>query len=562
MKGILHTIFVGMWILFGVDPLSAQNPTLAYAIQFTDKSHSPYSIDQPSDFLSPKAIDRRLALQIAIDETDLPISPTYIDLLENTCHCTVNTKSKWFNTAVVHLADSTALSSIRQLDCVSQVYYLGNVIPPHTNRTTTTKWEENTDYPSEVMYSQTMYGRGKEQIEMLNGHLLHELGYTGKGMDIAVIDAGFSGVDYLPIFERLRSEGRIRMTRDFAFDHSDMVYNWSNHGTSVLSILAGSIRDSLIGTAPEANYFLFRSENVTSETPQEEYNWAAAAELCDSLGIDIINTSLGYSGFDDPQLSYQYADMDGNTTIITRAADWAAGKGMLIINSAGNEGDDPWHYITAPADGDSVLAVGAVNLLAQHAPFSGYGPSYDQRTKPNVCTIGQDAAYAAMDSTIRRGNGTSFSAPVLTGMAACLWQAFPQKRSMEIFHAIEQSAHRYLHPNDELGYGIPNFWHAFQLLQSSTNPIGELQIELFPNPCADYLNLVLKSNSTAEVLLEIYSADGKRVIQESGVLWSQPTGVLQFKSSIERLAAGCYTLIVRAGDQQSTAKFMKLPTER
>jgi len=534
----------------------AQNHSYSYAVKFTDKHNSPFSLSRPEEFLSAKTVAKRIQFHLGFDAHDLPVNPTYIEQVEQLCHCKVASSSKWFNAVVLRLNDTLAIASIEQLPFVKEVDLVGSYT---ANRALAEASKTNIEnVATNDAYTESIYGKGTIQIEMLNGQLLHELGFDGSGIDLAVLDAGFVSTDRLPAFEKLRNEGRIKMTRDFAFDSGSEVFSWSTHGNSVLSIMAGESIGNLVGTAPKANYFLFRTENVLSETPEEEYNWAAAAELCDSLGIDILNTSLGYSVFDDSTMNYTYADMDGNTTIITRAADMAAAKGMLVINSAGNEGDDTWHYITAPADGDSVLTIGAVDSLRQHAFFSSYGPSADGRVKPNVAIMGQATAYAGTDSSFYRGNGTSFSAPVLSGMAACLWQAFPQKSNMEIFHAIEQSAHLYHNPNDQLGFGIPDFWKAFQLLQKDTKNIGELQAQAFPNPCIDYLNVVLTYPLTAEVQYSIYDIAGREVYKDKGFLTNNQVGVLQLNEVVRSLAAGNYTLHLESDGKHSLVKFVKI----
>lgn len=535
---------------------AAQSHSHSYVVKFTDKHNTPFSLSRPEEFLSQKTISKRIQFNVGFDAYDLPVNPNYIEQVEQLCHCKVAYSSKWFNAVVLRLNDTLAISFIEQLPFVKEVELIGTY---SSNRALTesnkTALENNATNDA---YIESIYGKGTAQIEMLNGQLLHELGFNGTGIDLAVLDAGFVSTDRLPAFEKLRNEGRIKMTRDFAFGSGSEVFSWSTHGNSVLSIIAGESMGNLTGTAPKANFFLFRTENVLSETPEEEYNWAAAAELCDSIGIDIINTSLGYSVFDDSTMNYTYADMDGNTTIITRAADMAAAKGMLVINSAGNEGDDDWHYITAPADGDSVLTIGAVDSLRQHAFFSSYGPSSDGRVKPNVSTMGLATAYAGTDSSFYRGNGTSFSAPVLSGMAACLWQAFPQKSNMEIFSAIEQSAHLYHNPNDALGYGIPDFWRAFQLLQSETQSIGELQVQTFPNPCIDYLNIILTNPLAAEVSYSIYDIAGREIYKDKGFLSNNTVGVLQLNEAVRTLSAGNYTLRLELDGKQSVVKFVKI----
>lgn len=546
-------------LLLGSGVVAAQEQTGLQnaAIHLMDKNHSPYSLDRPEEFLSPKALEKRAARGIGFDALDLPVSPYYLEQIEQRCRCTPAYASKWFNAIVLRNVDAPLLRELEHLPFVKKIVPLGTATADGAQRSADKLHIEEAQSGT-AHYSEGMYGKGTEQITMLNGHLLHTMGFDGSGMDIAVIDAGFPLVPELAVFEKLRSEGRIKMTRDFAFGQGDAVYDRSTHGTSVLSIIAGYLQDSLIGTAPGANYYLLRTENVLSETLEEEYNWAAAAELCDSLGVDILTTSLGYSTFDDPTTNHTYEDMDGNTCIITIASDIAAAKGMLVINSAGNEGDDPWHYITAPADGDSVMAVGAVNAQRQHAFFSSYGPSYDGRVKPNVCTMGQAAAYAAQDGTIRRGNGTSFSAPVLSGMAACLWQAFPDRTNMEIFRAIEQSANLYHAPNDALGYGIPDFWKAFIILQQNTQPKTDWGLQAFPNPCTDYLNITLRNAPTSTMEYTIYDALGRPVYSDSGIHVSHNAGVLQLNEAVRQLAVGVYTLQLRADGAEETVRFVKV----
>jgi len=274
-----------------------QTERYSYAVKFTDKNNLPFSLNHPEDFLSKKTIERRLRFNIGFDEYDLPVNPSYITQVEQLCHCSVANKSKWFNTVTLRLSNDDCILAIEQLPFVKDVQLLGSYANNREDLSSL-KLEITDEDLSQNNYSEGMYGKGLEQIEMLNGHLLHELGFDGTGIDLAVLDAGFTSVEKLPVFENLRNDGRIKMTRDFAFGTGSEVYSWSSHGTSVLSIMAADLIDSLIGTAPKANYFLFRTENVTSETPEEEYNWAGAAELCDSLGIDILNTSLGYSQFE------------------------------------------------------------------------------------------------------------------------------------------------------------------------------------------------------------------------------------------------------------------------
>jgi serine protease AprX len=401
------------------------------------------------------------------------------------------------------------------------------------------------------------YGEGFRQIEMLNGHLLHAMQHTGKGVRIAQFDSGWNLSDVLPAFENLRNEGRIAMTRDFVFTSSPDVFVLSNHGTFVLSTMASWWPDSLIGTAPDATYYLFRTEDPLSENLVEEDNWVAAAELSDSLGIDIINSSLGYSLFDDPEMNHTYGDMNGNTTRCSIAADIASEKGILVVNSAGNSGNSAWRFITAPSDGDHVLAVGAVDANEVKAGFSGFGPSSDGEVKPNVAAMGQATAYAALDSTVRTGNGTSFSSPVIAGLAACLMEAFPEKSNFEIKDAIEKSASQYNQPNDSLGYGIPDFMLAYQILQGNSQPgAGDFAAMLFPNPCNHELTVVLNDAEYCDISYEIYDASGKRVFEGTGMYQDDSYGILKF-SGMDLLSPGHYSLHLGRAGRHSVLNFIK-----
>jgi len=341
----------------------------------------------------------------------------------------------------------------------------------------------------------------------LGGVDLHNQGFLGNNIIIAVFDAGFTGVNTLPIFDNLWTNNQILDLYDFV-DNDYNVFEASSHGTMVLSTMGGYMADSLIGTAPFASYMLFRTEDSNSETLLEEDNWAAAAEYADSSGVDIINSSLGYTIlYDDLTNSHAYSDMDGNSTIITNAADLAASRGILVVNSAGNSGNNDWYYIGAPADGDSVLAVGAVSDIGEIASFSSRGPSFDGRVKPNVCAQGVLTVVADLDSTIRVANGTSFSAPLISGLAACLWEANSSWSNMDLLNHIEESAHLFLTANDSLGYGIPNFYNAYQNgLQLGSN---NNTLHIYPNPFQIALNIY--NEYTNEFQFDIFNLFGEIV---------------------------------------------------
>lgn len=550
------------WLLFfcllAVHGVSQTAPG-KYWVQFTDKNNSPYSINQPSAFLSEKCIERREWLDLGFDERDIPVNETYINQVLALGNCTLHNKSKWFNAITIATEDSALVDLIEAFPFVSQVKSVGSYVvsdgPVDVDKFYAEK-ELKSLQQDELCCDYSEYGPSLRQIEMLNGHLIHQLGYTGKGVDVALFDAGWGGTDQLPAFSKLRDEGRIIMTRDFVYHES--VFNRSTHGTFVLSTMAGIIADSLIGTAPDANYYLFRTEDPLSEYPVEEDNWVAAAEFADSLGIDVINSSLGYSTFDDELLNHSYADMDGNTTRCSIAADIAASKGILVVNSAGNSGNNPWHYLTAPSDADSILCVGAVDKDLNHAFFSGYGPSSDGDVKPDVVTMGLATVYAALDSTIATGNGTSFSSPILAGMVACLVQAFPKKLNMDVIEAVRESASQYSTPDDSLGYGVPDFLKAWLLLANSEDQLtGDFEMLLYPNPCVDQMTMFLHDAKWCNVAYEIYDASGHRVFDGYGIAGDGAAGFVHLDDAIRNLSPGNYVLHAGYAGRHSIAHFQK-----
>jgi hypothetical protein len=390
-----HRLFISLLIvaccLLQAQQAMAQTAPGKYWVRFTDKNDSPYSLSRPEEFLSWKCIERRDRLSLGFDELDLPVNQIYIDQVLAMGPGLLHHRSKWFNAITIATEDSTWLENVRLLPFVAEVKSCpasSGIASGFHNKFL----KEENDAPAEKMLfvcdSFPLYGLAWRQTEMLNLQWLHSLGFMGEGVEVAQFDAGWSRTDQLPAFERLRNEGRIKMTRDFVFPDNANVYTYNSHGTSVLSIMAAWLPGEIVGAAPEANYYLFRTEDPFSEFPVETDNWVVAAELCDSLGIDIINSSLGYSLFDDPAYDFAYGDMNGNTIHCSIAAAIAAKKGILVVNSAGNSGDDPWRFITAPSDAEGILCVGAADAQENHAWFSSYGPSADGRVKPDVSAMG------------------------------------------------------------------------------------------------------------------------------------------------------------------------------
>ena len=434
-----------------------------YAVKFTDKSQNNYTLDKPEEFLSKKALDRREKFSINFDERDLPVTQQYVDSLKG-LGFKIQGVSKWLNCAVV-ICDSTLLEKLQTLSFVDYNY----------------QWRKQKEEKPKAEIQQLErpkikrkkqpdlamklpYGKGANQVQMLNVQALHNLGFKGQGITAALLDAGFYKVNKLNSFKPMMAKEHVLGTWDFA-DLEEDVYENDNHGMNVLSCITGYEPDYLIGTAPEAEVYLFRTEIGSSENIIEEFLWAMAAEKADSLGVDLIHSSLGYHKFDNPDKSYSYSEMDGNTAISTIAADIAASKGILVTVSAGNEGDNPsWKYITSPADADSVLTVGAVDKDQKIAYFSSNGPSFDGRIKPDVCAKGVNSAVQGASNHITHSNGTSFSGPIMAGACICLMQAHPKAPVMTIINAVKTASSQFDNPDNIYGYGIPDFELAHQIL--------------------------------------------------------------------------------------------------
>lgn len=484
-----------------------------YVVYFSDKDNTPYSIAEPLAYLSPKAIERRQNQGIAIDEKDLPVDPAYIQAVQDLGEVEIVNTLKWINAILIETSDPEVLQGLSGLSGfdkleVSRAIY--REVLPQFEKTISPK-------------SDSDYGPSLNQIEMLNGVQLHNDGFKGEGMWIAVLDAGYSQAQSAAVLDSLFNENRIIATRNFV-DNDDQVFQRSNHGTYVLSTMAGLQIDSLIGTAPKASYMLGITEDGDIERRIEEVYWEIGAEYADSIGVDIINTSLGYTGFDVVEEGYTYADMDGNTALITRAANIAASRGMLVVVSAGNEGNKPWYYISAPADGDSVLTIGAVNPQGQAASFSSRGPSFDGRVKPNVMAQGAMPVVTNLGQGIARSNGTSFSAPIISGMAACLWQTNPEASAWQVFQVIEQSASLFEMPNDSMGFGIPDFEIARALLDqvvgvdNITYKTSRKQISVYPNPyTGGSIRLSLPEHVSYPMRVAVVDASAKSILNHTGV---------------------------------------------
>lgn len=473
-------------------------------IYFKDKPLAAEQLLNPTDFLSQKSIDRRIRYNIPFDLTDAPIDQDYFNTVSQVEGIEVIAKSKWLNG--MHLrVTSEALTILSTNESIMSIQYLDHTKRP-IQRTTTIDRSKKLD-----VITFENYGTASNQIDMLNGRILHDNGFTGRGMQIAVIDAGFINVNTMGAFQRLRDNNQILGTYNF-IENTTNVYGHHYHGTMVLSTLAGYIENEYIGMAPDASYYLFLTEDASQEHPYEESLWIEAAEKADSLGVDVLTTSLGYTEFDNPAYNHTYDDLDGNTTIISRGSKIATEKGMLVINSAGNWGNNLWHYIGAPADVENVLSIGAVDPNGIIASFSSWGPTSDGRLKPDVCAQGAKVSVINTSNEIVSSNGTSFSGPIIAGLATCLWQAYPNETPQKIRDIIKKSSHKYNSPDNHYGYGIPNFETAFGFLNISD--IEQIQMTIYPNPVKrnSILNITVQELSSITKMY-LYDLQGKLIKQ-------------------------------------------------
>ena len=451
-----------------------------YIIRFKDKGTNPFSISNPSQYLTQRALDRRTRYNIAIDSSDLPITPRYIDSVRLAGTVTILNSSKWLNQVAIKTSDAAALAKINSFPFVMGTSPVGSRTAPGdipVNKLLDSSLH-NTSFPPTTGRPENVngyynYGKSNGQVKIHQGDFLHNHGFRGEGMQMTVLDAGFYHYLSLPTFDSIRTNNQILGTWDFVANETSVDEDYV-HGMQCLSTIAANIPGTFVGTAPKTKFYLYRTEDVSSEYPIEEQNLAAGAERSDSLGVDLCSISLGYNEFDNTQFNYTYADMNGNTSISARAVDFAAKKGMLMVIAAGNQGNDPlppipgisWHYLITPSDADSVLSVGAVDTTAQVAGFSSYGPSIDGQIKPGVAAVGWLAVVANSTTGLPNyGNGTSFATPNMAGISTCLWQAFPEISNMGIIDALELSASKYNNPDDRIGYGIPDAKKAFVILQ-------------------------------------------------------------------------------------------------
>ncbi|MDV7188205.1 S8 family serine peptidase [Lutibacter sp. TH_r2] len=545
--------------LFSIFSINAQEDAWVY---FVDKPNGANQIAAPLTILTQRALDRRTKQSIPLDIKDAPLEANYVAAVANATGITVLARSKWLN--ALHIQGSkTDIDNLIDLEfpigtkIVSSIEFADRSIADTKNRIAKTQKVSKWDKIGKIK-ALPNYGNATNQIEILNGNVLHENNFTGEDMYIAVMDGGFPGVKTYEAFSNVYNSGRILGGYDFV-NRNDEYDAGISHGMSVLSTMAGFLESDgegtstidYIGTAPDASYYLFITEDGNNEVRLEESLWVEATERADSLGVDVINTSLGYSiFFDNIDHNYEYSDMDGQTTFISRGAEVAFSRGMILVTSAGNEGNDSsWPYINAPADAENTLTIGAVDSSGTIAGFSSYGPTSDFRVKPDVCSQGLGSYVVNGSTSVGSGSGTSYASPIMAGAVACLWQAFPTKTNAEIVQLIKESAHLYNNPNNHEGYGIPDFESIYNKVLSVPNEELVKQFTVYPNPVKDQL-FIKFPNNYEEVKVTVYNVLGKMQLQQVVKKESPSLNIAHFSK-------GLYMVSLSNGDVKTSFKIFK-----
>ena len=537
--------FLAVLLWFGQGSASAQTAR-KYLVLLKDKANSPYSVSRPEQFLSQRSIQRRQKQNIATLERDLPVNPGYVTQLQQ-AGAKIWFPSRWLNAVLIEANDAT-LATVQKLPFVSGIEFNKPVanaragVAPETTQTAGS---------SKFGAAVPLYGTSLSQVQQLGVDKMHDAGFHGEGMLIGVLDSGFLNANIVGFLKPVFDEKRVLATYDFVQKETS-VYEDDAHGMQCLSAIAATTDNQLYGTAYKAQFILLRTEDARTEQRVEEANWLFGAEYADSAGVDVISSSLGYTTFDDPASNYTYADMNGKTALSSRAAQIASETGMVVVVAAGNEGSNPWRYISAPSDAAGVLSIAAVDQNGQRASFSSIGPSADGRIKPDLAARGQGTIIGNPNGLISSGNGTSFATPLVGGLAAGFWQANPQLTAVQVTEALRKTGSLYAMPNAQLGYGIPKFTQL--LVLANAEPISPPMV--FPNPVSDAESLLVRwpnAGRTAPVNATLTDLTGR-------VFWQKqyaPGGVDTFALPTAGLSTGLYFVTLTAGDRKETVKVIK-----
>lgn len=532
-------------LLVFIQSTSFSQSTRKYLVLLRDKANSPYSVNRPDQFLSQRAILRRQRQNIAILERDLPVNPAYLTQLQQT-GAKIWFPSRWLNAVLVEATDAV-IASVQKLSFVKGLEFGRSLANFRLDAETAPAVPDKFSKFGEV--EALNYGNSQAQLEQIGVDKMHAQGYHGEGMLIGVLDAGFQNANVVSFLKPLFDEKRVLATYDFVKKETS-VYEDDSHGLSCLSAIAATADNQLYGTAYKASFILLRTENAASESRVEEANWLFGAEYADSAGVDVISSSLGYTEFDDATTNYTYQNMDGKTALCTRAAQIATETGMVVVVAAGNEGSSAWHYISAPSDGASVLAIGAVTQTGQKASFSSFGPSADGRVKPDLAARGQGTVIGGPAGSITMGNGTSFATPLVAGLAAGFWQSHPRLTAAQVTASLRRSGSQYTTPNDQLGYGIPNFERAAVIAESYKELLA------FPNPFSEIEPLAVQWGE-----IDANTPLNATLIDPMGrVLWNNTyvsAGLASFTLPNLNLSAGLYFMTLVSGDKKQIIKVLK-----
>jgi serine protease AprX len=535
-------------IIFLLGSFGAQSQANRYMVFFSEKDTASWSVENPSAFLSERAIERRNKQKIDVTAQDFPVNENYVDQLSN-LGVDVYFRSKWFNAVLVQ-TDESKVANMMSLSFVSNVEYVapGTMLQREQQEVAI---PENFNEPSSI------FATSITQLKMLNADQMHNDGFQGEGMWVAVLDNGFKGVNQNSPFEHIYTNNKLMATRDFV-GNTGNVYQYGTHGTQVLSTIIAKYGQDMRGTAPEANVVLCITE-ASKEYRIEEYNWLLALEYVDSLGVDVVNSSLGYNTFDDPKMDYSMSDLDGKTTVVARAANIAATKGMLLVVSAGNSGSTSslWPKVTSPGDAKDVLTVGSVNKDWSKTGFSSYGPTADGRIKPDVCAIGNPTTVVNDAGVIRGNTGTSFAAPLIAGFAACIWQSHPEWNNLEVMNEIRKSGRNMLVPDTLIGYGVPNYLAISNSNSISIDQILKTNLKVYPNPFTkDEVSIDFLGADVDEYLIvDLMDIKGKRIFHKRMTSRKLPeTLTIKFDEPNN----GIYLLKIQTAKNTKTIKLVKI----
>lgn len=542
---IYRKSFLLLLFFIQIIPCYSQNVQKKWVFLKDKGTNVEYYLSHPELYLSQRAIERRAKYGIPIDITDVPVEKSYIKAIQER-GIKILGVSNWLNAICVE-GNENHLNSLN-LPFVKE-------IKPHTTYKRKLEEIKESTVNSSVYRTNSYYGSAFAQNDMIGIPCIHSAGYTGTNIIVTLMDSGFRNADTMACFQHVFSSGRLLNTYDFV-DNQPTAWDEDGHGTLVWSTIAAKLPNVMVGTAPDAKFILYRTEQVSAEVNQEEVNWLVAAQRADSLGTDIIHSSLGYSVFDSGQTSYTYTDMDGKTTTITQAAVMARRKGIMITNSAGNEGSGAWGYITAPSDADSILCVGAVDAAKTRASFSSYGPTSDGRIKPDIMAMGvATACVSGTSGTVSTANGTSLSGPLIAGLSACLLQAKNTLTPIQLVNAVRNAGDRKTSPDNFYGYGVPDGCAALNSITSisPTEFISTENIEVYPNP-AKHSVFIHHKELQGYTHIILYNAMGQKIYEQT--LYLTPSeGIIPI--SLQGLASGNFYLQIQNNSRILYKKLIK-----